>query len=145
MHKLIEYVCDELKEYEEKVGKGSQLSMQDLQIIDTLAHTKKNLMKCDQMEEQSYRGSYESGSYRGSYNSYGDSYGMRSYDDGGAYARGRGRNAARDSMGRYSSDGYARAAAYEDENRRMKERLKQIMSDTPDERTRRMLQELAEQ
>jgi hypothetical protein len=48
-------------------------------------------------------------------------------------------------MGRYSSDGYARAAAYEDENRRMKERLKQIMSDTPDERTRRMLQELAEQ
>jgi hypothetical protein len=40
---------------------------------------------------------------------------------------------------------YNGAAAYEEENMRMKERLKQIMSDTPDERTRRMLQELAEQ
>ena len=133
MHKLMEYICDELKELEKKVAKEGQLSMQEVQLMDTLAHAKKNLMKCDEMEEgQSYRG----GSYgRGS-------YGMM-YDDG-SYARGRGRGAARDSMGRYSSEGgYSRADEIEASHDRMMQRLQQIMHDTPDERTRRKLDELA--
>ena len=131
MHKLMEYVCDELMELEKKVAKEGQLSMQDVQLLDTLSHTKKNLMKCEEMEGQSYAG----GSYRGS-------YGMMY--DGGSYARGRGRGAARDSMGRYSSEGgYSRADEIEASHDRMMQRLQQIMHDTPDERSRRKLDELA--
>lgn len=124
MHKLMEYICDELMEMEQKVMKEGQLSMQDLQIVDTLAHTKKNLLKAEEMEEASYR----SGSYRGG------SYGY----EGNSYRRG----ARRDSMGRYASSGYSRDEA-EDSRNRMMQRLQQIMHDTPDERTRRKLDELA--
>lgn len=134
MHKLMEYVCDELMELEKKVGKEGQLSMQEVQLLDTLAHTKKNLMKCEEMEGQSYAGGSYGGSYRGSY---GQMY------DGGSYARGRGRGAARDSMGRYSSEGgYSRADEIEASHDRMMQRLQQIMHDTPDERERRKLDEL---
>ena len=127
MHKLIEYVCDELEEIERKVGKGQKLSMQEIQYADTLAHMKKNLLKAEEMSDKegyssmgySRRGMPydDGGSYRGT--SYADSGSYRaadgvrnyvrpdgSYDDGGsAYARGRGPGAARDSMGRYSSEG----------------------------------------
>jgi len=67
--------------------------------------------------------------------------GLQPCDDG-SY-RGRGRGARRDSMGRYSSSGYSRADEIEKSHDRMVERLKQIMSNTPDERTRRSLDELA--
>lgn len=140
MHKLMEYVCDELMELEKKVAKEGQLSMQDVQLMDTLTHTKKNLMKCEEMEEQRYSGgSYGGGSSRGG-SSRGGSYGTGSYGmayDGGSYAR------ARDRMGRYSSEaGYSRADEIEAGHERMMQRLKQIMHDTPDERTRRKLDEL---
>lgn len=114
MHKLIEYICDELEEIERKAGKGGKLSMQELQYVDTLAHAKKNLLKSEEMAQESYsmRGysrrmsGAEGGSYEGSYDEDG------SYVDGsyyvrpdGSYARGRGPGARRDSMGRYSSEG----------------------------------------
>ena len=105
MHKLLEYACDELDEMERKVAKGGKLSMQDLQVADTLAHLKKNLMKCDEMEGGSEDYSMRGYSRRMSYDDGG------SYDDGryvrpdGSYARGRGAGAKRDSMGRYSSEG----------------------------------------
>ncbi len=119
MHKLIEYICDELEGLEKKSEKGS-LSMSELQYADTLAHLKKNLLKSEEMMEEfdegyssemrpmtSVGGAYRGGSYRGgSYNSYG------SYARNG---RGRGSNARRDSMGRYSSErGYSRADEMED-------------------------------
>lgn len=99
MHKLIKYVCDELESLEKKADNGG-LSMSEIQIADTLAHLKKNLLKSDEMMGD---GEYSGGMVydgRGSYR----------YEDGGSYARGRGRNARRDSMGRYSSEGYSRAA-----------------------------------
>ena len=114
MHKLIEYCCDELEEIERKAAKGQKLSMQELQYADTLAHMKKNLMKADEMSggsEYSSRGysrrmSYDDGA------SYRAADGVRnyvrpdgSYAEESSYARGRGPGAARDSMGRYSSDG----------------------------------------
>ena len=84
--------------------------MQEVQYADTLAHLKKNLMKADEMMED------ENGEYSMAY------YPMTSYaEEGGnkgggyptrrmdgsrvSYARGRGRNARRDSMGRYSREG----------------------------------------
>ena len=77
MHKLLEYVCDELKEIEDKTDR-SKLTLQDIQTADLLAHLKKNLLTAEAMSESegSYRrggdsmGRYTSrdeGSYRGSY------------------------------------------------------------------------------
>lgn len=67
-------------------------------------------------------GSYDGGSYD-SYDSY----------DGMSNARGRGRNAKRDSMGRYSSErGYSR----DDTKKDMMKQLSDIMQNAPDERTR---------
>lgn len=138
MHKLMEYICDELKELERKADKEGKLSMAEIQYADTLAHMKKNLLKADEMwEESEYSMAGDGGSYRGSYNSYEGSYarggnrGGGSSRRGGSYARGRGRNARRDSMGRYSrEDGYSMAG--ED----MVEELRGLMQDAPDEQTR---------
>ena len=57
-------------------------------------------------EGRSYDGSYARGGrgYRGG------RYAYESYDDGMSYARGRGRNARRDSMGRYSREGSYRGS-----------------------------------
>ena len=131
MHKLYEFICDELKELEKKSDNG--LSVSEIQLMDTLLHAKKNLLKAEEMEEESeysgamrdgmmYRDGMRGGSYRGRYE--------------GSYARGRGRNAKRDSMGRYSSEGYSRAA---DD---VVERMRDLMQDAPDEQTRQEIQRL---
>ena len=102
MHKLYEYVCDELKDLEKKAEKGN-LSMQEVQYADTLAHLKKNLMKADEMMEDEF------GEYSMAY------YPMTSYaEEGGGrggYPRRGGRSYAqrRDPMGRYSRRGYSMA------------------------------------
>lgn len=131
MHKLYDAICEELKALEKKADNG--LSMSDIQLMDTLLHAKKNLLKTEEMEEESeysgamrdgmmYRDGMRGGSYRGRYE--------------GSYARGRGRNAKRDSMGRYSSEGYSRAA---DD---VVERMRDLMQDAPDEQTRQEIQRL---
>ena len=89
MHKLLEFVCDELEALEKKAEKSGQLSMTEIQYADTLAHLKKNLLTADAMIDEESSGSYEGSSYA----------------EGSSFARGRGRNARRDSMGRYSGDG----------------------------------------
>ena len=143
MHKLMEYICSEMEELERKADKEGKLSMAEVQYLDTLAHTKKNLLKADEMwEESEYSEAMDGGrgtSYaRRSYayardgrggnrsNAYDGSY--DSYEDGSmAMARGRGRNARRDSMGRYS-----RAEGTE----MMVGELRELMQDAPDERTK---------
>ena len=134
MHKLIEYVCDELDELERKVDKGGKLSASEMQYLDTLAHTKKNLLQAEEMsEDMEYSGAMMDGRMYNdgmSYNT-GGSYAR----DGrrGSYARGRGRNARRDRMGRYSSEGYSR-------NEDMAMQIREMMEDAPDERTRQEVQ-----
>lgn len=146
MHKLIEYICEELEELERKADKEGKLSMAEVQYADMLAHLKKNLLKSEEMmgeeEEYSMAGerSYEGGSYARGRSRGGQSrrggYSMRGgnsyrYEGEGSYARGRGRNARRDSMGRYSSeDGYSMAG--ED----MIEELRDLMQNAPDDQTR---------
>ena len=137
MHKLIEYVCEELKELEKKASKGGDLSLAEIEYADKLAHLKKNLLKGEEMmgEGGEYSGAMRGGSYRGG--SYEGSYADGSYD-GGSYARGRGRNAKRDSMGRYSSErGYSRAGG------ELADKLREMMDDAPDEGTRREIERLA--
>jgi len=124
MHKLIEYICDELEELERKADKDGKLSMAEVQYMDTLAHAKKNLLKSDEMMED--------GEYSGA---------DRSYARGGmggdrSYARGRGRNARRDSMGRYSREGgYSMTDDF-----RMN--LEELMQDAPNEQVRQKLQRI---
>lgn len=140
MDKLIEYVCDELKELEKKADKDGKLSMAEIQYADTLAHMKKNLLKGEEMYEDEYSmargggggrgGSSRAGSYRGG--SYEGSYEGGGYS-GESYARGRGRGARRDSMGRYSSEGYSRDGG------EFMEDLQELMQSAPNERVRQKL------
>lgn len=145
MHKMIEYICGELEELERKADKEGKLSMAEIQYGDMLAHFKKNLLKSEEMmgDEEEYSmagGSYNMGSYARGGNRGGQSrrggMTMRGgnsyrYEGEGSYARGRGRNARRDSMGRYSRDGDYSMAGDE-----MIDELRDLMQDAPDEQTR---------
>lgn len=137
MHKLIDFVCDELEDIEQKASKG-ELSISDVQYADTLAHLKKNLLKSEEMMEEfdegyssemrPMDGSMRGGSYRG---------GSYRYDGGMSYARGRGSRAKRDSIGRYSSErGYSR------DGMEMADQLRDMMKDAPDESVRRDIERL---
>lgn len=119
MKALVDFICDELEELERKADKDGKLSMAEMQYVDLLAHTKKNLMKAEEMSDYSnaYRDDY---SNRG-YSRRGDSY------RGSSYAR------KRDSMGRYSR-GYSMAT--ED----MVDELRDLMHDAPDEHTKKEFQ-----
>lgn len=121
MHKLIDYICDELDELERKADKG-KLSMAEVQYGDMLAHFKKNLLKAEEMSDEGYSNRAYYGDGRG--------YSQR-YEDGNSYARGRGRNARRDAMGRYSSRGGYSMAGDD-----MIAELRDLMQDAPDEQTR---------
>lgn len=90
LYELRDKLCKELKEYSKK----DKLDSSSLQIVDTLAHSLKNV--CKIIESYEMEDGYSNASMprmpRVSY----------AYDDM-PYARGRGANARRDSMGRYSS------------------------------------------
>lgn len=122
LYDLKDKLCQELEEYGDK-----ELSAGSLSTIDSLAHTIKNLDKIiEKYEEDDYSGAYYDGSYddgnmNRNINGTSRRYSMRRYSG----ARGRGRNARRDSMGRYSSD-----------SRMMVEELRDLMNDAPDERTK---------
>lgn len=108
MHDLKDLLCAELEDYAEKGKKSGKMSMGDLESIHKLTDTVKNILKIDMLEDES--GYSEDGAYMGEGRIYGTSYddGMRR-GAGYSYARGRGRYAKRDSMGRYSrDDGYMR-------------------------------------
>ena len=105
MYDLKDLLCAELEDYVEKGKKSGKMSMGDLESIHKLTDTVKNILKIDMLEEES--GYSEDGHYMGEGRIYGTSY--DGYGRGTSYARGRGRYAKRDSMGRYSrDDGYMR-------------------------------------
>lgn len=122
IYELKEMLCEELEKY----GAKDNLKAGELEIVDKLAHTVKNLGKIIEMyeEDEEYSGEM-GGSYR---------RGEMSYNRGGSYARvgrggrGRGSNARRDSMGRYSSErGYSRADEMED----VVESIRGMMNELP--------------
>ena len=92
MEELRKMLCAEL----DKLTKKGELSAGSLDVIDKLTHSIKSIDTIMAMEDAGY-----------------------SNEGGYSYARGRGRNARRDSMGRYSRDGgpydgsYARGGSYE--------------------------------
>lgn len=115
LYNLKDMLCDEL----EKIASKGELTAGSLDTVDKLAHALKNIDKViETKEDEWYSGRYHDGSYRGS------------------YARGR-TNARRDSMGRYSSREYSRAAGD------MADRMRSLASDAPDENTRREMERMA--
>lgn len=154
MHKLINYVCDELDKIEQQAGSG-KLSIAEVEYADKLAHLKKNLLRADELMEAGYNGdlrrwpsSYREGrSYEGGGSSYGrdgSSYarerGGSSYDN-----RGRGSNAQRDSRGRYSSGrGYSRYVRddYSMDSDEVVQDLRELMEEAPDQKMRQELQRI---
>lgn len=125
LYELKEKLSKELENYSRKDLTASALTM-----IDTLAHALKNIdkviEKCEEEEgEYSGRASYEGGSMRGSYDM--DGYSRRPM--GNSYRR------RRDSMGRYSRDGYS---GHND----MMPELEELMRNAPDERTRQTVREI---
>ena len=94
MHKIKDMLMKELYEYEEKAKKmnGGKLSAGDLETLHKLTDTVKNIDKIEMLEDE------EGYSEASDWMADGRMYGM-------SYARGRGRNAKRDSMGRYSREG----------------------------------------
>ena len=117
LYELKEMLCKELEEYGQK-----EMTTGSLEVVDKLANTVKNLGKIIEMHD-------EYSNENRSYNSYRDNERMSrrgSYGDGmGSYARGRGRNANRDSRGRYSM------------NDELVNQLEDLMQSAPDEKTRK--------
>lgn len=146
MHKLMEYICNELEELERKADKEGKLSAAEIEYIDKLTHIKKNLLRAEEMWEDSEY-SMDGGSYarerggrsnRGSSrrggrsNAYeGGSNRSNAYEGGSYESMARGRNARRDSMGRYSRN---------DESEMMVQELRELMEEAPDDRTRQEFQ-----
>jgi len=136
IYELKDMLCEELEEY----GKKDKLDVGGLEIVDKLAHTIKNLDKIiESYEDEGYSEAYYDGSYEGTGNmgggNMGGSYARRYSRERGrgsyAMARGRGKNAKRDSMGRYSRDG-----------KMMAQELRELMEDAPDERIKMEMQKL---
>lgn len=99
MHKIKEKLMQELYEVEDKLKKagGGKLSAGDLEYIHKLTDSIKNIDKIEALEGGGY-------SEETQWMADGRMYGT-SYDSGMSEARGRGRNAKRDSMGRYAREG----------------------------------------
>ena len=154
MHKIMDYFCDQLDEMESKVSREGKLSRTEVEDIKLMSKAWNELHDMEMAKEEEYSNAMGGYSRRGNYSrrmSYADggSYGDMSYadegrgdfvrpdgsyrDGGSSYARGRGRYARRDSMGRYS-----RA---EDE---MTEGLMKLMDKAPDEQTRSEIRKLME-
>lgn len=143
MHTYYE-LKDMLKKELDQIVKKGELSAGSLETIDKLLNSIKNACKITMYEE------YKEDGY-----SYADSdMDMSNY----SYARGRGSNAKRDSMGRYSSEGgysnargsrdgrggYSRRGySYDDGDKQEKvEMLREMMQEAGSEEERRTLQKI---
>ena len=117
MHKIYEYICDELEKLEKEVERRGELNATELEFANDLIDMKKNIMKIWRLDEN---GDYSYATYPNRV--------MR--DDGMSMARGRGGNARRDSMGRYSTKGD------------IVDRLYTLADEAPDEMSRREIRNL---
>lgn len=120
MEELREMLCEEL----DKITKKGELSAGSLDVIDKLTHSIKSIDTIIAMEDAGYSG----GGY--------------------SYARGRGSNARRDSMGRYSSDNYSMRGgrsgerySYDDEMNNLREQLEDMERMAKDEESKRMIRQ----
>ena len=104
LYELKEKLMQELNQYS-----SEELSAGSLEVIDKLTHAIKNICKIIEAAEEEYSGDYSRDGYsreRGGRYSRENRY---AYEGNSRNSYARGRNARRDSMGRYSrEDGYSR-------------------------------------
>lgn len=131
------------KEFEAIVQNGKFRSREEIDSVYKLVDIVKDV-HCIWAYEEDEEGGYseEGRSYRGGYG----------YDDGMSMARGRGQNARRDSMGRYSrNDGYGyrcgRSMNYSraDAKQEYMDELREMMMNAPDDQTRQSIQRMIQQ
>jgi hypothetical protein len=104
MEDLKDLLCAELEDYAEKGKRSGKMSTADIQLIDTVLNSVKNIYKIDKYEMEAEGGYSQDTDFMGEGRMYGTSYDDGMHREGGySYARGR-RYAKRDSMGRYSRD-----------------------------------------
>ncbi len=118
-HNLCDFIKDELKELDRKAANG-KLSGQEIEYADKLAHMKKSILTVEAMENPE--------EYWDDNTNYNSDY-SRAYS-----ARGRGRNARRDSMGRYAA-----SRMYRDDA--MLAELHDLMDKAPNEKVKRKYSE----
>lgn len=136
MEELKEMLCEEL----DKITKKGELSAGSLDVVDKLTHSIKSIDTIMAMEDAGY-----------------------SNESGYSYARGRGRNARRDSMGRYSRDmmdgsyerdnnrggrsnnSYARGYSRDDAMEELVDQLREMEMTMQDEESKRMVQKWIKQ
>lgn len=126
LHELKEKLLKELEEY----GGNAKFSKEDVETIKYMASAIDHICNISEDEEgySNHYPYYMGGSYDDGMNRNG-SYRGRSY-------AGR-RNARRDSMGRYSGErGYSRSD--------LSDKLRELMDEAPDERTRQEIQRMVE-
>lgn len=97
--KHLEELKEVVKRELEKFGKQGDISVSNLEKIHKLSDLYKNLCKIEMLEEESDGGYSEARGRIGGTYMHGSSY-----DEDMMYSERRGRNAKRDSMGRYSRD-----------------------------------------
>lgn len=135
LEKLKEALCEEL----DKFGKSGDITVNSLEKIHKLTDTIKNIDKIMALEEES--GYSEDGNWMGEGRMYGTSY-----------ARGRRGNVKRDSMGRYSRDGYDDGSSYARDGMRggysrddakdgMLDKIEGMMEEETDPKVRKALKE----
>lgn len=144
LHNICETLMDELHKANEKIENvGGELSSGDVEYLDKLTHALKSVKTTIAMMEadEGYSGWYMP---RYAYEGNNPSTGGGQSNSNRSYARGRGRNARRDSMGRYSSArggrGYSREDGYSyDENMdNIIEDIRGMMDDLPEDKKRKV-------
>ena len=136
-------------EFEAIENNGKFRSREEIDSVYKLIDIAKDVY-CIWVYEEEMDGGYSEAPYDGRpYR--GNSY---SYDDGMTYSHGRGRNAKRDSMGRYSREGnsydggysnrsgYSRNYSMADGNEQYIQELRNLMNNAHDEQTRQSLQRM---
>jgi hypothetical protein len=134
MHKIIEYIDREMKEYEDKISRGAELSSKDVECLKDLAKTKMAILTNKAMEDED--GGYSERYSRDDGMDGRTSHGRMYY--GGSYPRYS--YAKRDSMGRYSRDG---GYSYADAKMDMIAELKELAKKAPDDKTKQEIDHFA--
>lgn len=133
VHKLIEYIDDTMREYEDKVARGGELSSKDVECLKDLAKTKMAILTNEAMEDE---GGYSERYSRDGGTDNRTSHGRVYY--GGSYPRYS--YAKRDSMGRYSREG---GYSYADAKMDMIAELKELARKAPDDKTKQEIEHFA--
>lgn len=133
-------LCDELEE----IAKKKELTTNSLEVLYKGIDILKDIKTIESMDQEypaegyskdsGYSTNYGRGYWgRMPYYMYDGDMSYQSGNQGNSYARGRGANANRDSMGRYSNDGYSMNDGYSGDT---KEELKRLMSNAQNDRER---------